>query len=101
MSENFFKKTVSKLSDFGTDVAMQAKLMADISKVKSSIKDQEKKLREAYADLGKAYYARRQAAMKRGEEILPEDISAFEAIEAPTARIEKLKEELAKLQEKK
>lgn len=60
----FLKNLGSKIGEVAGDAADKAKDMAEIAKLKLDITAEEKKIQQAYVDLGKLYYE----AIKNDEE---------------------------------
>lgn len=73
------------LFDAGQDIARQAKVFADNSRLNSQIADQQKALKNFYAEIGKKYYS--EHAEDAGEEYK----AYFEKVEACLSTIEDLK----------
>lgn len=52
----FFKQLGNKIGEVAGDAADKAKDMAEITKLKMSISGEEKKIQQAFEELGKLYY---------------------------------------------
>ena len=53
---SFLKGLGKRVSEAGQGAAQQAKIFAEVTKIKSSISDEQNKIDEAYKSIGKSYY---------------------------------------------
>ena len=84
----FFDELGKKLTDGGQKAAEQARAFAEVNKLNSQVSDQEKKMRQVYAQIGRDYY---EAHTNDPEDCVK---ASVEAINLAKQTIEKLKAQI-------
>ena len=88
----FFGNLGGKIKNVGQNIAHSTKKFADVTKLKSSISDNEKQITELYTAIGKEYYERHK------DDVNAEEQKNIEAITALFKQINDLKEEIKELE---
>lgn len=87
----FFDNVSKKLTEVSQTAVQKTKNMADVAKLNAQVSDEEKKINEAYLQIGKMYVA------NHAEDFADEFKPYFELIHASEAKIEASQKELKEL----